>query len=129
MRIAAAMLAGVFGVAIAATAMAQAAEPQAAEPQAAAAGAPLSGAELYKQRTCIACHGADAKTPILPVYPKLAGQNPAYMLQQTMDIKSGARSNGNTAAMKGVMHLVSDEELKAITDWLGTLKWQEEAKP
>ena len=89
----------------------------------------LSGAELYKQRTCIACHGADAKTPILPVYPKLAGQNPAYMLQQATDIKSGARSNGNTAAMKGVMHLVSDQELKAITDWLGTLKWQEEAKP
>ena len=86
-----------------------------------AAGAPLSGAELYKQRTCVACHGADAKTPILPVYPKLAGQNPAYLLQQAMDIKSGARSNGNTAAMKGVMHVVSDDELKIITEWLGTL--------
>ena len=84
--------------------------------------ATLSGADLYKQRTCIACHGADAKTPILPVYPKLAGQNPAYMLQQAMDIKSGARSNGNTAAMKGVMHVVSDDELKTITEWLGTLK-------
>lgn len=81
----------------------------------------LSGAELYKQRTCIACHGADAKTPILPVYPKLAGQNPAYLLQQAMDIKSGARSNGNTAAMKGVMHVVSDDELKRIAEWLGTL--------
>ena len=84
-------------------------------------GAALSGAELYKQRTCIACHGADAKTPILPVYPKLAGQNPAYLLQQAMDIKSGARSNGNTAAMKGVMHVVSDDKLKIITEWLGTL--------
>lgn len=84
-------------------------------------GAPLSGAELYKQRTCVACHGADAKTPILPVYPKLAGQNPAYLLQQAMDIKSGARSNANAAAMKGVMHVVSDDELKRITEWLGTL--------
>ena len=84
--------------------------------------AKLSGAELYQQRTCIACHGADAKTPILPVYPKLAGQNPAYLLQQMHDIKSGARSNGNTPAMRGVMHLVSDEELKAIADWIGGLK-------
>lgn len=117
MRIAVAIFASVFGVAMAATATAQPAEPTAA-----AASAPLSGAELYKQRTCIACHGADAKTPILPVYPKLAGQNPAYMLQQATDIKSGARSNGNTAAMKGVMHLVSDDELKIITEWLGTLK-------
>ena len=83
--------------------------------------AALSGAELYQQRTCIACHGPDAKTPILPVYPKLAGQNPAYLLQQMHDIKSGARSNGNTPAMRGVMHLVTDEELKAIADWLGGL--------
>ncbi len=84
--------------------------------------ATLSGEELYQQRTCVACHGPDAKTPILPVYPKLAGQNPAYLLQQAIDIKSGARANGNTAAMKGVMHLVTEEELKVITDWLGTLK-------
>ena len=120
MRIAVSILAGALGVAIAATAMAQPAEP--AAPAAPAAGAPLSGEELYRQRTCFACHGADAKTPILPVYPKLAGQNPAYLLQQATDIKSGARSNGNTAAMKGVMHVVSDDELKIITEWLGTLK-------
>ena len=117
MRIGIVVLASVFGVAMAATAIAQTPEPPAAAP-----GAPLSGAELYKQRTCFACHGADAKTPILPVYPKLAGQNPAYLLQQALDIKSGARSNGNTAAMKGVMHVVSDDELKIITEWLGTLK-------
>jgi cytochrome c len=98
------------------------AQQPAPAPATTGAAATLSGEELYKQRTCVACHGPDAKTPILPVYPKLAGQNPAYMLQQTLDIKSGARSNGNTAAMKGVLHLVTDEELKVITDWLGTLK-------
>lgn len=85
--------------------------------------AKLTGAQLYQQRTCIACHGPDAKTAILPVYPKLAGQNPDYLLQQMHDIKSGARSNGNTPAMRGVMHLVSDEEMKAIADWLGGLTW------
>jgi cytochrome c len=81
-----------------------------------------SGEELYKSRTCIACHGPDAKTPILPSYPKLAGQSPEYLLQQAKDIKSGARDNANTPAMKGVMHLVSDEELKLITDWIASLK-------
>ena len=81
-----------------------------------------SGEALYKEKTCIACHGPDAKTPILPVYPKLAGQNADYLLQQAKDIKSGARDNGNTPAMKGVMHLVSEDELKVITDWLATLK-------
>jgi cytochrome c len=81
----------------------------------------LDGAELYLKKTCVACHGKDAKTPILPIYPKLAGQNPEYAYNQMQDIKSGARANGQTAAMKGVMHLVSDEEMRAIVNWLATL--------
>ncbi|MES9925858.1 MAG: cytochrome c [Candidatus Thiodiazotropha endolucinida] len=79
------------------------------------------GAELYKTKTCWSCHGKDANTPIMPIYPKLAGQNADYAFNQMMDIKSGARSNGQTAAMKGVMGLVSEEEMRAIADWLSTL--------
>ena len=78
------------------------------------------GAELYTTKTCSACHGPDAKTPMLPVYPKLAGQNADYLLAQMKDIKSGARSNGQSAAMKGIMANVSDEEMKTIADWLST---------
>lgn len=81
----------------------------------------LDGAQLYQTKTCFSCHGKDAKTPIMPTYPKLAGQNAAYAAQQMKDIKSGARANGMTAAMKGVMHLVSDEEIDAIAEWLATL--------
>lgn len=89
---------------------------------AAAPAQALDGAELYKTKTCVACHGKDANTPIMPNYPKLAGQNAAYALNQMKDIKSGDRSNGQTAAMKGVMHLVSDQELEAIAEWLATLE-------
>ena len=80
------------------------------------------GAILYRERTCIACHGPDAKTPILPEYPKTAGQNAAYTFQQMKDIKSGARSNGNTAAMRGVMHLVTEDEMKVLADYLASLE-------
>lgn len=86
-----------------------------------AVGEELDGATLWAQRTCIACHGPDAKTPILPEYPKLAGQNAAYALQQMKDIKSGARTNGNTAAMRGVMHLVTEEEMQTLAEWISTL--------
>lgn len=78
------------------------------------------GAELYMSKTCWSCHGKDAKTPIMPIYPKLAGQNADYAFNQMKDIKSGARSNGQTAAMKGVMGLVNEEEMRAIADWLST---------
>lgn len=80
------------------------------------------GAALYKSKTCWSCHGKDANSPIMPVYPKLAGQNADYAYQQMVDIKSGKRANGQSAAMKGVMGLVSDDEIRAIADWLATLK-------
>ena len=83
--------------------------------------ATLDGATLYATRTCIACHGVDAKTPILPEYPKLAGQNAPYMLQQIKDIKSGARNNGNTAAMAGVLHLVNEAEMQVLVDYISGL--------
>ncbi|MCP4389804.1 MAG: c-type cytochrome [Gammaproteobacteria bacterium] len=79
------------------------------------------GATLYKTKTCFTCHGQDGKTPIMDAYPKIAGQNPAYTLQQMKDIKSGTRANGMSAAMKGVMHLVSDDEMKALADYIATL--------
>lgn len=82
----------------------------------------MDGAQLFVAKTCFACHGKDAKTPLLPDYPKLAGQNKDYLYRQMLDIKSGARSNGNTAAMKGVMPIVNEDELKVIAEWLATLK-------
>jgi len=82
----------------------------------------LDGAELYKTKTCFTCHGKDGNTTIMPSYPKVAGQNEAYALQQMKDIKSGARSNGMSAAMKGIMHLVSDEEMEALAKYLSTLQ-------
>ncbi len=80
------------------------------------------GAELFKTKTCWSCHGKDANTPIMPVYPRLAGQNADYAFNQMKDIKSGARANGQSAAMKGVMGLVNEEEMRVIADWLTTLK-------
>ena len=81
-----------------------------------------TGEELYMKKTCYSCHGKDAKTTILPIYPKLAGQNADYAYNQMLDIKSGARSNGQSAAMKGIMHLVNEEEIRGIADWLATLQ-------
>ena len=80
------------------------------------------GKALYLEKTCVACHGKDAKKPLLPEYPKLAGQNAKYAENQIKDIKSGARANGNTAAMKGVLHLVTDEEIKELAQYLSSIK-------
>ncbi len=85
------------------------------------AAATPDGETLFNQRTCFTCHGKDAKTPILPEFPIIAGQNAPYALRQMQDIKSGARANGNAAAMQGVMHLVTDEEMKVLAEYISKL--------
>ncbi len=83
--------------------------------------AAADGAQLYQTKTCLTCHGKDGKTPLLPTYPKVAGQNAAYAAQQMRDIKSGARANGMSAGMKGIMGLVSDAEIDALAKYIETM--------
>lgn len=94
-----------------------------------ASGAAMAdGAALYAEKTCVACHGKEGKKPLTPTYPKLAGQNAAYIEQQMLDIRNGVRTNGSSAAMKGVMvnaegdQLVSDKDIKEIAQYLSKLK-------
>jgi len=89
--------------------------------------AALDGAKLYQEKTCVACHGKDAKKAIQS-FPNLAGQDAKYMIAQMEDIASGARVSGNdargyprTQGMKDIMHLVNAEERAAIATWLASL--------
>lgn len=86
-----------------------------------------TGKQLFMTRTCFACHGKDGAKAIL-MYPNLAGQNEAYLYEQMKDIAAGKRVSGpdargypRTQAMKDVMGIVSDAELKTIAAWLSTL--------
>lgn len=80
------------------------------------------GKKLYTTKTCIACHGKDGAKPIMKTYPFLAGQDKDYLIRQATDIKTSTRKNGGTNTMQPVMHLVSDEELAAISDFLANVK-------
>jgi cytochrome c len=79
------------------------------------------GAALYTSKGCGGCHGQDGNSPIMGAYPKIAGQNLDYTIQQLADIKSGARSNGQSMSMKGIMAAVSDDEIKALATYLSGL--------
>lgn len=81
-----------------------------------------AGKKLYTTKTCTACHGKDGLKPIMKSYPMLAGQDKVYLVAQAKDIQAGNRKNGGSNAMQPVMHLVSDQELDAIAEFLANVK-------
>jgi len=80
----------------------------------ATSGAALAGdasAGKSKSAACGGCHGFDGNSPI-PTYPKLAGQNEAYITKQVKDFK--ANNTRQNAIMLGMVAALSDEDAADI---------------
>jgi cytochrome c553 len=68
---------------------------------------------------CASCHGATGAG--IPVqYPRLAGQHQDYTLAQLVAFRSGARNN--SPQMTALAQRMSDEEMKAVADYVAGLK-------
>ena len=65
-----------------------------------------------KSATCLACHGPDGNSPN-PIWPKLAGQHPAYIKKQLADFKAGARKNDLMSPMAAPLNEQDIENLAA----------------
>jgi cytochrome c553 len=68
---------------------------------------------------CVGCHLPDGAGH--ERYPRLAGQPPTYIVQQLMDFKSGARSNDRAHVMRAVAGRLTDEEIRAVAEYLAGL--------
>lgn len=64
-----------------------------------------------KSAACGGCHGFDGNSPI-PTYPKLAGQNEAYIAKQVKDFK--ANTTRQNAIMLGMVAALSDDDAADI---------------
>ena len=73
------------------------------------AGDPVAG--KTKSAACGGCHGFDGNSPI-PTYPKLAGQNEAYITKQVKDFK--ANTTRQNAIMLGMVAALSDQDTADI---------------
>jgi len=61
-----------------------------------AAGDPAAG--QTKSAVCAACHGTDGNSPANPLWPKLAGQHPGYIVKQLQALKAGTGRTDPTMA-------------------------------
>ena len=74
-----------------------------------AAGDVARGEELV-QGKCFICHGSAGESSS-PVFPRLAGQNAAYVARQLADYKSGKRKS---SAMQPMVEDLSPDDIQAL---------------
>lgn len=63
-----------------------------------------------KSGVCAACHGVDGNS-MVPMYPKLAGQHPAYLEAALKAYRDGQRTGGNAAIMAPMAKTLSDADI------------------
>jgi len=110
------------GVAMAAEANATEAKPADANASAPAASAANDkGAELYKK--CVSCHGAKAEKKGLGKSEVIAGWDVAKLEEALKGYKAGTRNvHGMGGLMKGQVASYSDEDIKAVSEYISKLK-------
>jgi cytochrome c553 len=74
-------------------------------------GDPSKGSSLIA--SCAACHGADGNS-ISSDWPKLAGQNQRYLLEQLQYFKSGERVNILMSSVLPILNSYTDQDLLDI---------------
>jgi cytochrome c553 len=80
--------------------------------------APHPGTENFHAQ-CIGCHGIPGyKTAYPMVYhvPKIAGQQPAYIVSALKAYKSGDRSH---PSMRGIAASLDEEQMKKLAEYYG----------
>lgn len=85
-----------------------------------ALGAPIHGlcadlarAEEIVQGRCFICHGSNGESSS-PAFPRLAGQNAAYVKQQLADFLSGKRKS---SSMQPMVEGLTPDDMAALGAW------------
>ncbi len=110
------------GVAMAAEANAtEAKAPEANATKAEAAAGAANGEALYKK--CVSCHGAKAEKKALGKSEVIAGWDAAKVEEALKGYKAGTRNvHGMGGLMKGQVASYSDEDIKAVSEYISKLK-------
>ena len=72
---------------------------------------------------CVSCHGVDGRGIDAPqqIIPVIGGQEWRYLEKQLQDWRSGERHNSDGGIMNTIGKQLTDEEIKALTDYISGL--------
>jgi cytochrome c553 len=92
-----------------------------------AAGDTVAGKAVFTRINCASCHGADAKTPIDPSYPKLAGQYANYLAHALTAYQRGQANEPpsanvrNNPIMGAFAAQLSEKDIEDVAAYLASL--------
>ncbi len=67
---------------------------------------------------CGACHDPKGAGNALAGFPALSGQQPDYVIEQLNNFRTGLRKNDPNAIMQSISQRMSDEEIKAVANYV-----------
>ncbi len=70
---------------------------------------------------CAGCHGARGMGNSLAGYPRVSGQNSDYTLDQLKQFGEGARRNDVNEIMRNISARMSEQEMKAVSEYIAGL--------
>lgn len=73
-----------------------------------------------KSAVCAACHGANGISAV-PIYPNLAGQKEAYLVNVLKAYKSQERQGANAAVMWGLAAPLSEQDIANLAAYYASL--------
>lgn len=91
--------------------------------------AAISGAEAQEDPVaagralsapCATCHGSDGMA-VMPIYPNLAGQNEAYLVNALESYRAGLRQGPTAGLMTPIAKTLSDEDIAALAAYYASL--------
>ena len=70
-----------------------------------------------KEALCRACHGPGGGKPIMALYPKINGQNEAYLVEALKAYREGRRKGTNAMQMAVQSKSLSDADIEALAKY------------
>jgi len=89
-----------------------------------AAGDPTVDITAGQKRftACASCHGADGQQTTSPRYPKICGQNSAYLIAALKAYRDGQRTGTEASLMAAMTKPLSNSDISSLAAYISTMR-------
>ena len=79
-----------------------------------------TGEQIYRE-SCASCHGGDGRSTSMSQYPKIGGQNEAYLVNALKAYRDGRRQGTFASIMAETAKGLSDQDIVNLASYVASL--------